>query len=156
MSESDEVISAFVRGQLLVMFSLGLLYSFGLSLVGLEMALVLGMVAGLASIVPYLGFIVGIAISLIAGYVQYDGWEIFGLVCLVFIIGQFIESMLLTPILIGDKVGLHPVTVIFALMAGSVVAGFSGLLIAIPATAVLMVFLRHLITEYRSSDFYQS
>ena len=155
MEESDEVISAFVRGQLLVMLSLSVVYSVGLSLVGIQMALVLGVLAGLASIIPYLGFIVGITIASAVGYFQYHDWGILGLIWLVFVIGQLLESVILTPILIGDKVGLHPVAVIFSLMAGGVIAGFVGLLVAIPVAAILMVFLRHLIADYRQSNFYR-
>ena len=156
MNESDEAISAFIRGQLLVMLALGMIYSLGLSLLGIQMALVLGVTAGLASIIPYLGFVVGVTIASFAGYYQYHDWEMIGLVWMVFIFGQVLESVFLTPVLIGDKIGLHPVIVIFSLMAGGVIAGFVGLLVAIPIAAILMVFLRHLISEYRQSDFYQS
>ncbi len=155
MGESDEVISAFIRGQLLVMLALGIVYSLGLSFVGIQMALVLGVMAGVASIIPYLGFIVGITVASFAAYFQFHDWEIIGLVWTIFIFGQILESMFLTPILIGDKVGLHPVVVIFSLMAGGVIAGFVGLLVAIPIAAIIMVLLRHLIFEYRQSGFYQ-
>ena len=156
MDESDEAISAFIRGQLLVMLALAMIYSLGLSLLGIQMALVLGVTAGLASIIPYLGFVVGVTLASFAGYVQYNDWEMVGLVWMVFILGQILESVFLTPILIGDKIGLHPVMVIFSLMAGGVIAGFVGLLVAIPIAAIVMVFLRHLILEYLQSDFYQN
>ena len=156
MDESDEAISAFIRGQLLVMLALGMIYSLGLSILGVQMALVLGITAGLASIIPYLGFVVGVTIASLAGYFQYHDWDIIGLVWMVFIFGQMLESVFLTPVLIGDKIGLHPVMVIFSLMAGGAIAGFVGLLVAIPIAAIIMVFLRHLILEYRQSDFYQN
>ena len=140
---------------LLVMLALGIVYSLGLSFVGIQMALVLGVMAGVASIIPYLGFIVGITVASFAAYFQFHDWEIIGLVWTIFIFGQILESMFLTPILIGDKVGLHPVVVIFSLMAGGVIAGFVGLLVAIPIAAIIMVLLRHLIFEYRQSGFYQ-
>lgn len=155
VSEADEVLGAFIRGQLLVMLSLGVIYSLGLWLVGVQLALVLGMVAGLASIVPYLGFIVGIASSLVVAYAQFGEWSALLLVALVFGVGQVLESVVLTPILVGDRIGLHPVAVIFALMAGGQVAGFVGVLVALPVSAVVMVFLRHAVAYYRSSDLYQ-
>ncbi|MFV0277533.1 MAG: AI-2E family transporter, partial [Parahaliea sp.] len=136
-NEADEMLGAFIRGQLLVMLALGTIYSVGLSAIGLQLALVLGMIAGLASIVPYLGFIVGIAGSLLAAWFQFHDWGSLLLVVLVFGIGQMLESMLLTPILVGDRIGLHPVAVIFALMAGGQIAGFVGVLVALPVSAVI-------------------
>lgn len=152
--EADEVLGAFIRGQMLVMLALGVIYSLGLWMVGVQLALVLGMVAGLASIVPYLGFIVGIASSLVAAYFQFQDWSMLLLVGLVFGIGQVLESVVLTPILVGDRIGLHPVAVIFALMAGGQIAGFVGVLVALPVSAVIMVFLRHAVAHYRSSELY--
>ncbi len=152
--EGDEVVGAFLRGQFVVMCSLGVMYSTGLWLVGLELALLLGVIAGLASIVPYLGFAVGIVASLIAAYVQFQEWTVLLWVALVFGIGQMVESMILTPVLVGDRIGLHPVAVIFALMAGGQVAGFVGVLLALPVAAVVMVFLRHAVSHYRASDLY--
>ncbi|MFT6287392.1 MAG: putative PurR-regulated permease PerM [Halieaceae bacterium] len=154
VGEADEVVSAFIRGQLLVMCALGLMYSTGLWLVGMQLALLLGLIAGLASIVPYLGFVVGISASLVAAYAQTGDWTTMALVALVFVVGQLVESMVLTPILVGDRIGLHPVAVIFALMAGGQLAGFVGVLIALPVGAVLMVFARHAIAYYRASEMY--
>ena len=116
--------------------------------------MLLGLIAGLASIVPYLGFIVGIVASLIAAYAQFQDWTMLLWVGLVFGIGQAVESMLLTPVLVGDRIGLHPVAVIFALMAGGQIAGFVGVVLALPFAAVVMVFLRHAMRHYRSSDLY--
>ncbi len=154
VGEADEVVGAFIRGQLLVMCALGFMYSVGLWMVGLQLALLLGLIAGLASIVPYLGFIVGISASLVAAYAQTGEWVTMALVGLVFGIGQMVESMVLTPILVGDRIGLHPVAVIFVLMAGGQLAGFVGVLLALPVGAVLMVFARHAIAYYRSTDIY--
>lgn len=154
VTESDEVVGAFLRGQFLVMCSLGVIYSVGLWLVGLQLAMLLGTLAGLASIVPYLGFIVGIIASLIAAYAQFHDWTMLLWVALVFGVGQALESMLLTPVMVGDRIGLHPVAVIFALMAGGQIAGFVGVVIALPVAAVIMVFLRHAMHHYRSSDLY--
>lgn len=153
--EADEVVGAFLRGQFLVMCALGIIYSTGLWLVGLQLALLLGVIAGLASIVPYLGFMVGILASCIAAYAQFQDWTMLLWVGLVFGIGQAVESMVLTPVLVGDRIGLHPVAVIFALMAGGQVAGFVGVVLALPTAAVIMVFMRHALSHYRASDLYQ-
>jgi predicted PurR-regulated permease PerM len=136
------------------MCALGVLYGTGLWLVGVQLALLLGVIAGLASIVPYLGFMVGILASSIAAYAQFQDWTILLWVGLVFGIGQMIESMVLTPVLVGDRIGLHPVAVIFALMAGGQLAGFVGVVMALPVAAVIMVFVRHALVEYRASDLY--
>lgn len=154
VSESNEVVGAFLRGQFLVMCSLGLIYSCGLWVVGLQLAMLLGLLAGLASIVPYLGFTVGIVASCVAAYAQFHDWTMLLWVLLVFGAGQMVESMVLTPVLVGDRIGLHPVAVIFALMAGGQVAGFVGVVIALPVAAVIMVFLRHAMDHYRASDIY--
>ncbi len=152
--ESDKVLGAFVRGQLLVMLALGIFYGAGLSLVGLSVGLLIGIVAGLLSFVPYLGFIVGFGAALIAVLVQYGDWSHLLLVCGVFVLGQLLEGYVLVPKLVGDKIGLHPVAVIFAVLAGGYLAGFSGVLLALPAASVIMVLLRYLIERYRMSELY--
>ncbi|CAA0109030.1 Putative transport protein [BD1-7 clade bacterium] len=152
---SNEVLSAFIRGQLMVMFTLGTIYSIGLSIVGLDLALFLGTLAGLFSVVPYLGTFVGIASATVAAYLQFHELMPVLYVGIVFGIGQMIESMVLTPLLVGDKVGLHPVVVIFAVMAGGQLAGFTGILLALPISAVLMVFVRHFLDKYKDSELYQ-
>ena len=154
VGEADEVVGAFLRGQFLVMCALGLIYGTGLWLVGVQLALVLGLIAGLASIVPYLGFIVGILVSGIVAYAQFQELSILLWVALVFGVGQALESMVLTPLLVGDRIGLHPVAVIFVLMAGGQIAGFVGVLLALPAAAVVMVFLRRAVQHYRSTSIY--
>ena len=136
------------------MCALGVLYTIGLWMVGIELALLLGFIAGLASIVPYLGFIVGIAASLTAAWLQFFDWIPLIYVGLVFGAGQMVESMILTPILVGDRIGLHPVAVIFALMAGGQLAGFVGVVVALPVAAVVMVFARHAVAHYRRSSLY--
>ncbi|MGB0665119.1 MAG: AI-2E family transporter [Pontibacterium sp.] len=153
-SECDEVLGAFMKGQLLVMFALGLIYAVGLSLVGLDLALLIGMLAGLASIVPYMGFLVGIMAALVAGLLQFSDPLMLGWIVLVFTIGQVLEGMLLTPLLVGDRIGLHPVAVIFAVLAGGQLFGFVGVLIALPVAAVIMVLLRHLHSGYTRSGLY--
>jgi predicted PurR-regulated permease PerM len=154
VSEGDEVVGAFLRGQFVVMCALGVIYGTGLRILGLELALLLGVIAGLASMVPYLGFMIGIVASLIAAYAQFQDWGVLLWVAAIFGFGQMIESMLLTPVLVGDRIGLHPVAVIFALMAGGQLAGFIGVLVALPVAAVVTVFVRHALEHYRSSDVY--
>jgi len=153
-NESDEVLAAFVRGQLLVMLCLGVIYALGLSFVGLNYALLIGILAGLASIVPYLGFAVGIAAAMTIALFQFDGYWPLMLVFAVFGVGQLIESFVLTPLLVGDRIGLHPVAVIFAILAGGQLFGFLGVLLALPVAAVIMVLLRHLHTGYINSPLY--
>ncbi len=152
--ECDEVISAFVRGQLLVMITLGVFYSIGLMVVGLNLALLIGMLAGLAGVVPYLGFVVGVGAAGIAALVQFPDLLHVVLVLLVFGAGQALESMILTPLLVGDRIGLHPVAVIFAVLAGGQLFGVTGVLLALPVAAVLAVMFRHLKAQYLSSDWY--
>jgi len=153
--DCDEVLGAFIRGQLMVMVALGLIYAVGLWLVGLKLGLLIGIVAGIANIVPYLGFVVGIAAAAVAALVQFgDPWIHLALVAAVFMVGQLLEGTLLTPLLVGDKIGLHPVAVIFAVLAGGQLFGFVGVLLALPAAAVIMVLLRHAHNRYRSSRLY--
>ncbi|QVM92667.1 AI-2E family transporter [Pseudomonas entomophila] len=153
--ECHEVLGAFVRGQLLVMLALGVIYSTGLMLVGLELGLLIGMLAGLAAIVPYMGFIIGIGAALVAGLFQFGGelYPMLGIVA-VFMVGQALEGMVLTPLLVGDRIGLHPVAVIFAILAGGELFGFTGVLLALPVAAVIMVLLRHVHDLYKESDMY--
>ncbi|MDH5324169.1 MAG: AI-2E family transporter [Gammaproteobacteria bacterium] len=152
--QSDEVLGAFLRGQLVVMLVLGLVYSLGLWLVGLDLAFLIGMTAGLVSFVPYLGFIVGIVLAGVAAFMQFHDVFSLLLVAGVFAVGQMLEGMVLTPMLVGDKIGLHPVAVIFAVMAGGQLFGFVGILLALPVAAVIMVVLRHLLEQYTQSGLY--
>jgi len=152
--ESDKVLGAFVRGQLLVMLALGIFYGAGLSLVGLSVGLLIGIVAGLLSFVPYLGFIVGFGAAVIAVLVQYGDWAHLLIICGVFVVGQLLEGYVLVPKLVGDKIGLHPVAVIFSVLAGGYLFGFLGVLLALPAASVIMVLLRYLLERYRLSELY--
>ncbi|WP_445157343.1 AI-2E family transporter [Halomonas sp. E14] len=152
----DEVLSAFLRGQLLVMLTLGAIYAIGLTAMGLRFGLLIGMLAGLASIVPFLGFIVGISVALIVAFFQFGSLlPLLGVVG-VFTVGQVIESVLLQPKLLGDRIGLHPVAVIFAVLAGGNLFGFTGVLLALPAAAVIMVLLRELKDRYMQSTLYDA
>ena len=137
------------------MVALAVLYTTGLMVIGLDLALLIGVLAGLASIVPYMGFVIGFGAALLAAVFQFHDWLPLVGVLVVFGVGQMLESMVLTPLFVGDKIGLHPVAVIFALMAGGQLFGFVGMLIALPVAAVIMVILRHLHGGYLSSDFYQ-
>jgi predicted PurR-regulated permease PerM len=151
---SDEVLGAFLRGQLTVMLALGIIYSVGLGLVGLELALLIGMLAGVVSFVPYLGFIVGIIVAGIAALMQFQELMPLLYVAIVFGVGQMIEGMVLTPMLVGEKIGLHPVAVIFAVLAGGQLFGFFGILLALPVAAVVMVVLRYTHERYVGSRLY--
>ncbi|RMQ26577.1 Permease [Pseudomonas syringae pv. actinidiae] len=153
--ECHEVLGAFIRGQLLVMVGLGVIYAAGLMLVGLELGLLIGVIAGLAAIVPYMGFVIGIGSALVAGLFQFGGdlYPMIGIVA-VFMIGQALEGMVLTPLLVGDRIGLHPVAVIFAILAGGELFGFTGILLALPVAAVIMVLVRHMHDVYKSSEVY--
>ena len=157
VGECHNVLGAFVKGQFLVMFLLGVVYAVGLQLIGLEVGLIIGMVAGLASIIPYLGFGVGIIAAVIATLFQFGiDWTHLALVFLVFMIGQAIEGYVLQPFLLGDKIGLPPVAVVFAILAGAQLAGFLGMLIALPVAAIIVVLLRHLRDYYQKSHWYDS
>jgi predicted PurR-regulated permease PerM len=152
--ETDVVLGAFLRGQLSVMAALTLVYALGLWIVGLDLAFLIGLISGLVSFVPYLGFITGITLAGVAAYFQFHELLPLLWVALVFGIGQMFESMLLTPWLVGDKIGLHPVAVIFAVMAGGQLFGFIGVLLALPVAAVLMVLLREVRRRYVGSSLY--
>ena len=152
--ECDDVLSAFLRGQLLVMLLLGCIYATGLYFVGLELAIVIGLLAGIASIVPYLGVIVGIFAAGLAALFQFQDMTYVAYVGVVFAIGQILEGFVLTPLLVGDRIGLHPVAVIFSILAGGQLFGFVGILLALPVAAVIMVFVRHAHDRYKDSDLY--
>ncbi len=152
--EADEVLGAFLRGQLSVMLALGTFYSIGLWAVGIDVGLLIGMVAGMISFVPYLGAIVGVLAAVIAALVQHHDVLHLVLVLGVFAIGQTLEGMVLTPLLVGDRIGLHPVAVIFAVLAGGQLFGFLGILLALPVASVVMVLLRFAHERYRASTLY--
>jgi predicted PurR-regulated permease PerM len=138
----DDMLGAFLRGQLLVMFALSIIYSMGLGLIGLEFAIAIGVVSGLVSFVPYLGLIFGIALASLTVALEPEPLlKLVGVVA-TFSIAQVIEGSLLTPKLVGDRIGLHPVLIIFAVAAGGQLFGFFGILLALPAAAVLSVLVR--------------
>lgn len=153
-SQIEDVLSAFIRGQLMVMIALGAIYSIGLSVLGLDLALIIGMGAGLLSVVPYLGTFVGVIAALIAAIFQFQDLLHPILVGVVFAVGQMLEGMVLTPKLVGDRVGLHPVAVIFAVLAGGQLFGFLGILLALPVASALNVLVGFLHQRYRQSNMY--
>ncbi len=154
-TESNDVLGAFLRGQFLVMLALGAIYAFGLSLAGLQLGLLIGIVAGLISFVPYLGTAVGVVLGVIAAVIQPDGGlTLVGLVLAVFVGGQMLEGYVLTPRIVGDRIGLHPVAVIFAVLAGGQLFGFLGMLLALPVAAIANVLLRYAHERYTQSRLY--
>ncbi|MDF1689937.1 MAG: AI-2E family transporter [Cycloclasticus sp.] len=155
MQEVDSVLGAFFKGQILVMVSLSVIYYVGLSLVGLEFALLISLLIGLVSFVPYLGLIVGVVLACGASAFQLHDASGILPILIVFAVAQTLESVVLTPILVGDRIGLHPVAVIFAVMAGGQLFGFTGVLLALPVAAVLLVLLRHVNDQYKNSELYK-
>ncbi len=146
--DTDEVLGAFLRGQLLVMLALSVIYSLGLSLVGLKFAIAIGVVSGLVSFIPYLGFVFGIGLAALTVALEPNPlWQMIGVVA-TFTIAQFLEGSILTPKLVGDRIGLHPVIIIFAVAAGGQLFGFFGILLALPAAAVLSVMVRFAYHRY--------
>ncbi len=152
--ESDTVLGGFLRGQFLVMAALAVLYGLGLWLVGIKVGILIGLVAGLLSFVPYLGPTSVVIMGVIAALVQGLGWQGVLGVGVVWAVAQVIESYVLTPKLVGDRIGLHPMAVIFAVMAGGVLFGFLGMLLALPVAAVANVMLRFAVERYRASHMY--
>ena len=154
MREIDLTLSAFVRGQASVCLTLGALYGVTLSLIGLEAGLLIGLGAGAVSFIPYVGAMSGIVVALGVAFVQFDTWGPLIAVAAVFVVGQTLESYVLTPRLVGDKVGLHDLWIIFALMAGGTLFGFLGILLAVPTAAVIGVLVRFTLDRYRQSALY--
>ena len=152
--EIDDRLSGFVRGQTLVCLLLGAWYATGLTLVGLDFALLLGIGAGILSIIPYLGNIVGLGTSLLLALAQFDSWVRIALVAGVFLSGQVLEGNFVTPKILGDRVGLHPVWLMFAVIAGGALLGITGALLAVPMAAALGVLIRFAVQRYRESALY--
>lgn len=152
--EIDQVLAEFLRGQLMVMLAMSLFYTIGLWIAGLDMALPIGLIAGLLGFVPYLGIALGLTLALLVAALQFTSFGQVIPVLLVFGIGQLLEGMVLTPKLVGHRIGLHPVIVIFALLAGGQLFGFAGVLLALPVSAAIAVGLRHTRESYLGSDTY--
>ncbi len=154
LDETDEVLGQYLRGQLLVMGVLAVFYTVALALVGLKLALPIGVFTGLAVFIPYLGFGLGLVMGVLAAVLQFQALTGVLMVVGVYVVGQVVESMYVTPRLLGERIGLHPIAVIFALMAFGHLFGFVGVLIALPASAVLLVAIRRAKAGYLASGLY--
>ena len=153
-NEIDQMLAEFLRGQLTVMLLMSVFYCVGLWLAGLDNALPIGIIAGLLNFVPYLGPALGMGLALLVGALQFSSFSQIVPVLAVFGIGQLIESNVITPKLVGERIGLHPVVVIFALLAGGQLFGFAGVLLALPVAATIAVALQHTKDNYLDSDAY--
>ena len=153
--EVDRTLAGFLRGQGTVCLILGLFYAIALSIAGLDFGLVVGLVAGLLSFIPYVGAIVGLVLSVGLALLQFDDWLRVAIVAGIFFVGQAVEGNFLTPKLVGESVGLHPVWIIFGLLAGGALFGFVGVLLAIPAAAVIGVGVRFALGRYLQSPYYR-
>jgi predicted PurR-regulated permease PerM len=156
MDECDNVLAQYLRGQLLVMLILAVFYAGGLALAGYDLALPIGLFTGLAMFIPYLGFGIGLLLALMAGLLQFSPTYALLSVAIVYGLGQLIESLFLTPRLVGERIGLHPLAVIFALLAFGQLFGFIGVLVALPASAVVAVGARRALVAYRESQYYKA
>jgi predicted PurR-regulated permease PerM len=153
--EIDDVLAEYLRGQLMVMAVLATYYAVGLSIAGLDRAIAIGILTGLLVFIPYVGFGLGLALGIVAALLQWSGWPGFIGVAAVYGIGQLLENYVLVPWLIGERIGLHPLAVIFALLAFGQLFGFAGILLALPVSAALLVGLRHLRAAYLDSPIYR-
>ena len=151
----DHVLSEFLHGQMLVMVSLAAYYAVALSLAGLQFALPIGLLTGLLVFIPYVGFGIGFILGMLAALLQWSGLPGFLAVLAVYGVGQLLENYVLIPYLVGKRIGLHPLAVIFALMAFAQLFGFAGVLLALPVSAAMLVGLRHLRATYRESPLYR-
>ena len=150
----DRTLAGFLRGQAMVCVILGVFYAIGLSLLGLNLGLVIGLIAGALTIIPYVGAMIGLLLSVGLALFQFDGLLQPGIAAAIFFFGQFVEGNFLTPRLVGGNVGLHPVWIIFALMAGGALFGFVGVLLAVPVAAVIGVGVRFAIGRYQGSPYF--
>ena len=155
LRDIDSVLSEFLRGQLSVMLLLAVFYSVGLWLAGVKFALPVGVITGLLVFIPYVGFGGGLILAILTALLQGDGWSPLIGVAIVYSLGQAVESFALTPYLVGERIGLHPVAVIFALMAFGQLFGFVGVLVALPVSAAILVGLREVRTEWLASRVYR-
>lgn len=153
--ETDEVLSQYLRGQILVMFLMASYYACGLALFGLDLALPIGLFTGLAMFIPYVGFGIGLVLALVAGSLEFQSGMAVVMVAVVYGSGQIIEGLWLTPKLVGARIGLHPLAVIFALLAFGKIFGFVGVLVALPASAITLVAFRRIKAAYLGSNLYK-
>lgn len=151
----NKTLSGYIRGQAMVCIILACFYSIGFSLIGLNFAFTIGIATGCLAFIPYFGFLIGATAALSVGLAQFSDWTMVSTVMLVLFIGQMLEGNVLTPNLVGDRIGLHPVWIIFSLLSGGVLFGFFGLICAIPVAATIGVFIRFVIKSYLKSNFYK-
>ncbi|RKP51009.1 AI-2E family transporter [Trinickia fusca] len=156
VTEMDRTLSQYLRGQLLVMGVLAAFYAIALAIAGFEIALPVGIFTGLAVFIPYVGYATGLALALLAALLQFGDWYGFGAVAAIYGVGQVLESMFLTPRLVGERIGLHPLAVIFALLAFGQLFGFFGVLLALPVSAILSTALREVRRGYLASALYKN
>ena len=157
MIQIDTVLAGFIRGQGVICILLGVFYALSLSLVGLEFGLIIGLFSGLVSFVPFIGALLGLVLSMLTALTQFlpeGDYTRLALVVAIFVVGQGAEGYILTPRLLGDRIGLHPVWLIFSLLAGGALFGLVGVLIAIPAAAAIGVIVRFILTLYLNSPLY--
>lgn len=150
----DETLSGFVRGQFMVCLLLGIYYAIGLSVIGLDFGLIVGLGTGMISFVPYFGMLAGVVVGLGIAFAQFDSYGPIVAIGAVFAAGQIVEGNFVTPKLVGDRVGLHAVWIIFALMAGGALFGFLGILLAVPVASVIGVMVRFALDRYLASPLY--
>ena len=150
----DNALSGYIRGQTNVCLLLGTFYAIGLSLVGLDFGLFIGLGTGLLSFIPYVGIMFGLVVGLIVAFFQFGDMTHISIVLGIFVLGQIIEGNFITPKLVGDKVGLHPVWIIFGMLAGAALFNFIGILLAVPVTAMIAVLVRFGLNKYLNSGFY--
>lgn len=153
--EIDERLAGFLRGQGTICLALGTFYAIGLSLAGLDFGLVIGLISGILSFIPFVGSAIGLVLSMVTAFTQFwPDWVHIAIVLAIFVVGQFLEGNVLAPRLLGDRVGLHPVWVMFALLAGGALAGFVGVLLAVPVAAATGVLVRFFVDKYLDSELY--
>ncbi len=155
LREVDATLAGFLRGQASVCLILGVFYSIALAVAGLNFGLIIGLLAGLLSFIPYVGSIVGLGLSVGLAFLQFDDWTRIVIIAVIFVVGQLVEGNFLTPKLVGERVGLHAVWVIFALLAGGALFGFLGILLAVPVAAVIGVLVRFFLKRYLHSSYYK-
>lgn len=150
----NRTLAAYLRGQLTVMIVMSVFYIICFSIIGLNFGLVLGLLAGMIVIIPYIGTFISVALGLMVAYSQYETGTLFWVIAAVFAAGQVLESQILTPKIIGDRVGLHPLWMLFGMLAGAVLLGFVGVLLAVPLTAVIGVLVKFAVQRYLQSGLY--
>ena len=153
-AEIDDVLSGFLRGQFSVCLLLGLFYATGLTLVGLDFGLIIGFLTGLISFVPYFGMLIGFAVGIGVAIAQFSEWQPIAMVAGVFVVGQFLEGNFITPKIVGERIGLHPAWIMFALLAAGSLFGFTGILLSVPVAAMIGVLGRFSIQQYKQSAAY--